>query len=263
MVAAVYLMLAWVAVAVIDIYNVAGLRATLGRDEGAPAWVHLFGEGGLTEMLQWLILATLALVAAARAEGLKHLGDARGARFFGLLAVLAVLMLIEDAGNPSHRLSVYGQDIFGTTGGFARALFRMPVFLALGGLAIYAFARYWKLVIRGKPGSRILMGGFGAYGLAVFSSLPAHLLFDFYGRAGPWLTETVLNDRLIEIDVLPHLEGEMTASQFTSVMFMDFVYEESIELIGAALLLAGSLALGAVLAADQDTNNGQRGAPEP
>ena len=251
-----YLLLAWMLVAVIDVYDVAGLRTTLGRDVGAPAWVHLFGEAGLTEMLQWIALAILAFVAAARAGQLRDVDGGRPANFLAILAVLSALMLIEDAGNPSHRLGVYAEDILGTSSGTVRMLFRLPVFLFIGGLALYAFARYWPSVARARPGGTTLLLGFLAYGWAACSSVPANVLFDFYSRAGTWLTATILGGRLVPIEPFGPMEGSVTPDAFTSVMFMDFVYEESIELIGAALLLAGALALGSSLTDATGTHRG-------
>ena len=56
------------------------------------------------------------------------------------------------------------------------------------------------------------------------------------------------------LDVPPRQDAEFTSSEFTSTLFMDFVYEESIELISAALpLLAGVLALGNVLASSDES----------
>lgn len=246
--ALLYLLLAWTAIAVIDIYDVAGLRSTLGRDGEGPVWVHLFGEAGVTEMLQWLLLASVTLVAAVRSGQQLQMGNVPAARFLGLLGLAAVLMLIEDAGNPSHRLGDYGEDILGTGGFVVELVFRLPVFLVIGGVPLYAIVRYWGRIARGRDGSLLLLGGVGMYGLAAFSSVPANLLFDFYPRFGPWFTERILGGRLVSLEPFPGLGEALTPEDFTGWLFMDFVFEESVELIGAALLFAGVLALGSALA---------------
>lgn len=251
--AVAYLLFAWTLVAVIDVYDVAGLRSSLGRDDGGPVWIHLFGEARVTEMLQWLLLATVSLVAAIRAGELRQLGNTRGARFFTLIGVSAALMLIEDAGNPSHQLVRYAEDILGTSGFTIELLFRAPVFIVIGAVPLYAFIRYWPSVARGRPGGGFLLGGVAAYGVAAFSSVPANLLFDYYTRVGPWLTDRVLGGRLLLLEVPPRQSAEFSSPEYTSALFMDYVYEESIELVGAALLLAGVLALGQVLTKSRES----------
>jgi len=77
--------------------------------------------------------------------------------------------------------------------------------------------------------------------------VPANLLFDFYTRFGPWFTDRVLGGRLLVLEVPAARAAEFSSSEFTSALFMDFVYEESIELVGATALLAGVLMLGKVL----------------
>ena len=246
-----YLLFAWLAIAIVDVFDVAGLRAGLGRDQGGPVWVHLFTEAGVTEMLQWLLLATVTLVAAIRSGEQWERRNVEAARFLTLLALSATLMLIEDAGNPSHSLAHYGEDILGRSGFLIELIFRLPVFLIIGAVPLYAFIRYWPKIARGRNGSRLLIGGVAAYGAAAFSSVPANLLFDFYPRFGPWFSQRILGGRLLPLEPFDSLVGQMSSRDFTGWLFMDYVYEESIELIGAALLLAGVLALGAALSADR------------
>ena len=240
--AAAYLIMAWSSIALIDVFDVSGLRSMLGRDEGAPLWVHLFGEGSITEILQWTALGLVALVLSQASGALQTANEWRQRRFLSLLALGAVLMLIEDAGNPSHRVARYVRDFLGEGSYLIELLSRLPVLLLVGGVPLYAFVRYWPSVARGRPGGGLLLSGLIAYGIAAFSSVPANILFNFYPRAGQWMTESLLGGRLQPLEQTDPWQLRFSAEEFTGTVFMDYVYEESIELIGVTLLLAGALA---------------------
>ena len=246
--AAAYLTVAWLSIILIDVIDVAGLRSTLGRDDGAPLWVHLFGEGSITEILQWTVLGLVALVVSQAAGALRAPSEWRERRFLSLLGLGVVLMLIEDAGNPSHRVARYVRDFLGEGSYLIELLSRLPVLLLVGGVPLYAFARYWWPAVRGRPGGGLLLSGLIAYGIAAFSSVPANILFNFYPRAGRWVTESLFGGRLQPLEQTAPWQLRFSAEEFTGTVFMDYVYEESIELIGVTFLLAGSLALSRFLA---------------
>lgn len=244
-----YLLLALMMVGVVDVFDVAGLRSRLGREDGAPLWLHLFQQASITEVLQWSALAVLALLASHGAGRLavfsvgSRASWQREQRFLTLLAVSALLMLIEDAGNPSHRLAQYVYDLLGQESLTIEVIARFPVHLIVAGVPLYTFLRYWPSAVRGRPGAGLLLGGIGAYGVTAFSSGPANALFDFYERVGPVVAERLLGGRLLPVEPPPGLALRFSEEVFTGALFMDYVYEESIELIGVALLLAGAAAL--------------------
>ncbi len=102
--------------------------------------------------------------------------------------------------------------------------------------------RYWPSVGFRRPGGGLLLGGFVAYGVATFSSLPANMLFDYYPRVGRFVTDQLFAGRMIPMERTLDWQLRFSAEEFTGTLFMDFAYEESIELIGAMLFLAGVLA---------------------
>lgn len=244
-----YLFGAWGAVLFIDVFDVAGIRSWMVDRLGMPmVWYHLFREGSPTEMLQWTSLGAVALVASRQAGWMAshRPGSTPVSReiwFFSLLAVAMLLMLIEDAGNPSHRVAAYVMSVLGDGSYLIEVAGRLPVFILIGAVSLYAFVRYWPFVGFKRPGGGLLFGGFIAYGVAAFSSVPANMLFNFYPRMGRTITETVFAGRMIPIERTLAWQLRFSAEEFTGSLFMDFAYEESIELLGAVLLLAGTCAL--------------------
>jgi len=243
-----YLLAAWSAVVLIDVLDVAGIRTRLEGVLDMPmVWWHLFREGSPTELLQWTLLGSTGLVASYHAGWLavSRRGPAplvRERRFLMLVSVAMVLMLIEDAGNPSHRVAGIVMGLLGDDSYLVEVAARLPVFILVGAVPLYAFVRYWPSVGFRRPGGGLLLGGFVAYGVATFSSLPANMLFDYYPRMGRFVMDRLFAGRMIPIERTLDWQLRFSAEEFTGTLFMDFAYEESIELIGAVLFLAGLLA---------------------
>ena len=232
----------------IDVLDVAGIRTRLVSSLEMPmVWWHLFREGSPTELLQWTLLGATALVASYHAGrlALSRSGPAplvRERRFLTLVSVATMLMLIEDAGNPSHRVASIVMGLLGDDSYVIEVAARLPVFILVGAVPLYAFVRYWPSVGFRRPGGGLLLGGFVAYGVATFSSLPANMLFDYYPRVGRFVTDQLFAGRMIPMERTLDWQLRFSAEEFTGTLFMDFAYEESIELIGAMLFLAGVLA---------------------
>jgi len=248
----VYLLATWSAVVLIDVLDIAGIRTRLASGRDMPQlWWHLFREGGPTELLQWTLLGGTALVASHNAgwfAARRGRSMVRERRFLTLLSVASVLMLIEDAGNPSHMVADSVMRFLGDEGYGVEVAARLPIFLLVGAVPLYAFVRYWPSVGFRRPGGGLLLGGFAAYGVATFSSLPANMLFDFYPRVGRFVTDQLFAGRMIPIERTADWQLRFSAEEFTGTLFMDYAYEESVELIGAMLLLAGVLAFAGHLA---------------
>lgn len=244
-----YLVAAWSAVILIDVFNVAGIRSSLaGRLELPMVWYHLFREGGASEMLQWTAFAATALVASQHAGWLASQPTdssqvTREFRFLTLLSVAMLLMLIEDAGNPSHRVAEYVMSVLGDDSYLIEVSARLPVFILIGAVPVYAFVKYWPSVGFGRPGGGLLLAGFIAYGVATFFSVPANMLFDFYPRMGRLVTETLFGGRMLAIERTAAWQLRFGAEEFTGTLLMDFAVEESIELLGGVFFLAGVLTL--------------------
>ena len=195
-----------------------------------PMWYVLYHEAGITEHLQWTFLGAAAMLSiwnSARVVG-------REARYWRWFGIGLLLMLIEDAGNTSHRVRVYLGWIVGEELG---SLGRLPVFLALAALLV-GVAVLYRDVWLSVPGMPVrLVSGYLLYGLASTLSVPFNIIGRGYQETGEALFDGVLGGRL------PSLPEKMwwwdgTEGDTTAIVFMDFVIEESIELLAASLLFA-------------------------
>jgi hypothetical protein len=239
--AAVYLVLAWLAVVAIDALNVVGLRDRLVAMElDMPhVWYHLFADGHLPENLQWLALGGTAIVATLIAGLLFARGRTEPATFWLLMAVAATLLLIEDAGNPRHRLASY---VVALAPGerTPRILAELTFFALLAAVPLYAVARYWRWPWRSAPSRGRLVGALGLYGLAAIASGTRDIggAHGWYAAAGRFLEEAVFQGRLLQ--AAPFF-GDL-GPDATGYLLMDLPVAESVELVAAALLLAAALA---------------------
>ena len=232
------LALSWAAFLLVDIADVLGLGSAVyeyfsERDiERAQVWAILFTEGGPVEIMQWLLLA-VASGLAMHIHGLLSAGknpgkNDRHARLFWLLMGIAfLLMLIEDAGNPRHWAIRFFHALFG---GDAGQITELIYFAALGALPLSALAFFGRPVL-GLPRTRIfLLGGFFVYGLAAVSSAARYY---WYEAAGEWLHARAFGETLKEVAL---------GTQGHGFWLMDYLVEESLELIGATLLAAAAAA---------------------
>lgn len=228
------LAVAWGLFLLVDVFDVAGLRGIVAA--GFPIWARLFSEGHVVEWGQWLCLGVAATLAGVVAGLQLATGNRRGASFWALIGLSAALLLIEDAGNPSHRVSRWASVLLGDGEVAARAG-RLPVFVIVAGLPGYAIIRYWRELRADRSAGNLLLGGIGCYAFAGFSSVVLNVVWDFYERAGSFVTETLLRGRLA-----PLPPGPWGGPEATGAVLMDTLYEESLELLAAGLILAGAVA---------------------
>lgn len=230
--AVAYLLLAWGAFWTIDVFNVLGLRDALVADPHQQMWVRLFREGRPTEMLQWLALGGTA-VAGATASGMLSARGRRGhATFWLLMSITAVLMLIEDAGNPRH---FFGEMARYHLGMPARIATELTYFAILASIPLYALFHYWRCPWASPATRRYLIAGVVFYAIATMSS-GTRDVGEWYVHVGAYIDQVVLSGRLLPLAPDP-LEGGGTGFHL-----MDSLVEESIELLGAAMLFASALA---------------------
>ncbi len=217
-----YLVLAWAAVYAVDVAGVAGL----GERLDAPLWAHLFLEGHLTELLQWAVLGAAVLTAGRLSGHLRATGQRGDASLWLLMALAFVLILIEDAGNVRHTLRDYGEAVLGIPGFVTNAL----VLSAIAALPLCALALHWRRVWAVRRGRGYLLAGFVTYGLAGGMSATGAL---WYPRAGALLDAVLFGGRLPVYDLVDIAHHYLV---------MDLMVEESVELLGAGLFLAGAVA---------------------
>ena len=225
---------AWALFFAVDVFDVAGSRGVVARD--LPTWARVFSEGHVIEWGQWLSLGLAATVAGAVAGHHQAHGHRRDGLLWLLIGVSAALFLIEDAGNPSHQFSRWARVVLGDSQVAAHAG-RLPVFAVIGAVPAYAVVRYWRELRSDPRAGNLVLAGLACYGFAGVSSVVLNVVADFYVRAGDFVMHTLLRGRLVEVP-----EGMGGGPEATGWMLMDAVYEESLELVAAGLLLAGAVA---------------------
>ena len=139
--------------------------------------------------------------------------------FFLLFSVLFGLMLIEDAGNLRHQMiGIY--DSIRPNGGI-RNLITIVYYFALSLLPLYAIFVYGLDTIENKRTWYIFFAGLLFYALASFSSATGFL---WYGTAGEILNSNLFGGRVV---------FELADTGPPGVWIMDFLIEETLELLGA------------------------------
>lgn len=243
----IYLFLSWLMCFMIDVRNWWGLREiftikehfVLGG-EMAPLWFIIFREAGPTEILQWIALLITALGSGVMAARLLSSGYCYKAAFWKLIAIAAGLMFLEDAANIRHLINyiiflIGGWDWDSVAGQNFRGVLELAYFAVLGFLPIYALLRYGKHIASSRQTLKYLLMGYFFYGIAAMAS-GTRFIDNWYTRAG---TEIYLfMDRLAEGDLV-EVSTEAHSMEF---WLMDLLVEESLELIGAGLLLTSVLA---------------------
>ncbi len=240
----------------IDLRNVFGMRDFLFSGLQpyfyffyAPFFFEQWGRNsGFAEVFQWAGLGA-ALVMAAFLAG-RYFGiDRLRYKFFSLMAVAFLLMLLEDAGNIRHLFMSWvqvaanepDQGIFGT-------LFEAGYFALLAGVPLYALVRYgWHLREHVRAATYIL-AGFFMYFLAgslsfigtAFSGLVDR---DLYTFAGERLYAFALRIGDAEVAGMWAAWNEQHPMSSIGFSLLDSLIEENIELLGAAAFCAGMLVL--------------------
>ncbi len=206
-----YVLAAWIAVYLVDALGAAEMGA------GRGMWWHLFRNGGPVEWVQWIFLSLISLSAAVFAGIFRERGQKMEQFFWVLISASFMLMFIEDAGDPRHVLSEYGALLYGIKRMHTEAVFFIFI---LSPLAV-ALLRCWKAAVSVPPQTRLyfLVGGF-LYGVAASASL-------FREEGGLY---HILGERL---------SLALTNGNVPGFFMMDFVLEESLELVAASIIFAG------------------------
>lgn len=227
----------------IDMQNVLGTRDFLmTRGQEYPYfWYHWYRNTGPMEMLQYATLGAAAFFAIKNASLLT---TRENNMFWSILGVAYLFMLIEDAASPRHRIRQYvgliageeGQGTFGT-------LTELVYFAVLAAIPVYALLRYGLGILSNFKSSRTYMLlGFVVYAMAAGASF-AGSAFDSLMNTNVY---TVLGENLFHF-MIRFSDGQITQvyldnQTFISFFLMDAPVEESIELMGASLMLAAGLA---------------------
>jgi hypothetical protein len=230
-----YILATLLAIGVVDI---AGIGAWIpAQERGAPLWWVLFGEGAPTEWVQAVVLATLVLYAGAAAA--VYVDRERDlSAMLALFGVGAVALLLEDTGNVGQWFAHWA-NVLNAPGGSENAhLYRLPIFALAAAVPTYALLRYRSALRRHPRARRWVWAGFGAYAFLAVTGELLEALFPVYRVVGAFVLGTVLRGTLDPPGDTPSV---MWAD--VEIVFMDYIYEESLELVAMTLLLVGVLTL--------------------
>ena len=232
----IYLLLAWISFFFVDVYNVLGLRDVLvGTNVKVPiTWVFFFKEAGLTEMLQWLALLLATIVSIGLSIMLKKQSYFGAASFWRIMGIATFLMFIEDGLNPRHILANLMITAFSTLDPLrVRIITELCFFTILAAVPVYAVLRYWRYPWKSIATRNYLFLGFISYAAAVGSS-GTRFIFDWYYYVGHNIHETIAKGELL----VPYYWNRYWLDHH----LVDWLIEESVELIGAGALFAAAVA---------------------
>lgn len=233
--AAVLVAAAWAVFLSVDILGIVGWRRV------DVAWRHLFNDRPV-EWLQWLLLGAAILAAgygAGRAEAPEH---QRLRSFLLLLGAGLALMLFEDAGDARHTIYSYVYGLVGpeVAGINTRVISDVPYFLVIAALPIIAFVRYRRDIWQLPTARRFFLPSVVLYAMAGGGSGIRHQNL-FYERLGALLDQALFGGRFPAYDEI--------SQERAHFLLVDSVLEESIETMAAACMLAGVVAVVAVVSA--------------
>lgn len=237
------LLLSYILIFIADFKNFFGLR-DLYSDFFIPLlWNRLFTEGGPIEITQWIFLGLLTISSAYLAGVLFTKKEKKQGMFWMIFAFAGMFMLIEDAGDVRDYL-FYEQLGLGFT---VLRVSETIYFLLLAAIPIFAVIKYGKYIKKSNITVILLALGFIFYGMAAFISGPADLIDGgwFIGGAmydlttSKWLGGDDLEQLYIETD--RRLQEDDPRNLNVTYRLKDFLLEESIELIGATMLLAAAI----------------------
>lgn len=226
----------------IDILDIMGVRTALfNRDFSMPFfWFHWYRNGGPIEFVQYSFLGIAALYAAKNSITSEPIVK----KFWSLLSVGLLYMLIEDAGDIRHFIRDYinllaGESHYGILGTITELVY----FVVLASIPLYAYFKYGRHFLNEHKVTRnYLMGGISFYALAGGSSFLGSAFGQILGND----LYTFLGNRLVNIIV--QLGGSEVDSHYLGINYnrisfhlLDSPYEETLELIGGSLFLAAAL----------------------
>ena len=249
------------AVYVIDVLGAWEIRDRHYAHREYPFFWYYWFDRPVENPLQWLLLGATVLTCAYNTR--SHYTDNEPVtdptRFWGLMTVGTTLMLLEDALNIRH--VIHGL-IAGLTDhesyGVLTTLVELVYFGALGAVLLVAFIKYRHVFWPHAKTRNYLTAGFVFYAIAVASSWLGSAFSSLFGgnnlytAAGPLVLSPFMTAREATTEL--HIETNQYLAENgvlpLEFWFMDRVWEESIELLGAAALLVAALTAATALSPD-------------
>lgn len=238
-----FLAFSWLAVLLLDVWDFSGWGTWFTFD-ASPHMFHdrhvtffyaWFDDRSPVEWAQWLSLGSFAILSAWLTSAVKETRFSSLTLFWLLMAVGGMLLVIEDAGSPRHRilelLAVFPflrpyEDLI-------VPIFELFIYFpALAALPVYAFYTYYNEVRQLRTVFVFLWIGFAFYAGAAFFSASSGI--GWYHPAGNVLLEAFFSEHVLGPDIYRYPE--------LGFWLMDTLVEESMELIGAAGLVSAAVA---------------------
>lgn len=204
---AVFLLACWGAVYVNDVFGLTDFAPERGL------WYHLFRNRGPVEWMQWIYMSITFLLSAYLAGAASERGRTRDRIFWLLIAAGFTLMLIEDAGDVRLIFAHYGRELFG----WQRHYIEMLYFLFTASPLLIAWLKYRKTVTTMPTLLPYIYTGTFLYAAAAGASALREFRSFYY----------VIGDFLSVV---------LTAETIQGFFLVDFMMEETVELMAAALL---------------------------
>ncbi len=240
-------LVSFVLIYLVDLRNLFGSRDFLiSRFSDCPFLMrHLFTDGMVIELFQWALIGGTALVSMF-VSGIMYKKDRTTFLFWAVISVAFILMLIEDAGNSRHTIRIYLQSIFINQQEHVGLIFTTLYFTCLASIPIYAFVHYRKPVMKHIRSARYLITGFISYALAASLSF-FELIIPIRGEPLYIYVGGKLRSSFIFLadDNAQCLwdQYEATCGRFPLEFYIvDWLIEESIELVAAAAFCASAVA---------------------
>ncbi|MEJ6951032.1 hypothetical protein [Natronospora cellulosivora (SeqCode)] len=248
--AIVSILLSFILIYLVDLRNIFGLRDYLFSlddsyffyDYRPLLFQNWYRNGGIAELMQWSLLAASAFVSIFIA-GKLHKSRTNAYKFWRIMGIGFLLLLIEDAGDPRHTIRSFVQAIFRESiQGPMGSLSELIYFGILAFIIIFAVVKYRNVIKESSRCTRYFIIAFVSYALATsLSFFGTATGIDLYGFLG----ENMFNWMLALGDEgLAHSWEMINLSEgwnYIGFFLMDSMLEEAIELIGAASFLAGSI----------------------
>lgn len=232
------LIISYVMVYLFDLHNLFGVRGFfISEFDSWPFfWYHWFKNGGPIEIIQYFLLGAGALVSIKNSS--------RGStKFWSLMGIALILMLIEDAGDIRHTIRIYVQTIANESEqGFYGTLTELVYFSVLAFIPVYAFVRYGPKALQGhKKTATYFVVGFIFYAVATGASFIGSAFHSLLDKNFYMITGRYLLNLIVSISDQKTAELYSQNKDWISFYLMDSPVEESIELLGASMLLAACL----------------------
>lgn len=235
------LIFSYLAILAVDILNIAGSRNLMTIFDTPLLWNFLFTERGPVELLQWVFLGSFALLSAYLSGKLFERNENSLATFWGLFSIAGMLMLMEDAVNIRNFFLRGNWPLDWQTLNILETFY----FILLAALPLYLILKYRAELMETGKTFKLMLLGFFFYGGAAFVSGPADLTpFNYYLATFLYEGTVFLGGEELRViyENTDAAMNELHGGNYMSITyrFVDFFVEESLEFLGATMLLSSA-----------------------